>query len=94
MTSIRAQKISETDFENFDILLAMDFEHLNTLNNMKPASSSAEVLLFLEFSQKFSRQAVPDPYYGATNGFTNVLDMIEEGADTFLDQMYPARPSM
>ena len=94
MTSIRAQKISETDFENFDIFLAMDFEHLKTLNKIKPASSSAEVLLFLEFSQKFSRQGVPDPYYGATDGFTTVLDMIEEGADTFLDQMYPARASM
>jgi protein-tyrosine-phosphatase len=51
-------------------------------------------MLFLEFSRTFSRQGVPDPYYGTENGFTRVLDMIEEGADTFLNQMYPQRPSV
>ncbi|MDC1311263.1 low molecular weight phosphotyrosine protein phosphatase [Burkholderiales bacterium] len=93
MSGIRAQKISVSNFEDFDIFLAMDFEHLKALKEIKPVNSDVEILLYLEYSQKFSRQGVPDPYYGSANGFTNVLDMIEEGADTFLDQMYSTRLS-
>jgi protein-tyrosine phosphatase len=32
---------------------------------------------------------VPDPYYGGDQGFEQVLDMIEEGADTLINHWYP-----
>jgi protein-tyrosine-phosphatase len=51
-------------------------------------------MLFLECSQSFSGQGVPDPYYGKEDGFSFVLDMIEEGADTFLNKMYPQQSSI
>lgn len=94
MSSIRAQKISKADFEKVDIFLAMDVEHLEMLTKIKPASSDAEIMLFLECSQSFSGQGVPDPYYGKEDGFSFVLDMIEEGADTFLNKMYPQQSSI
>jgi len=94
MGGIRAQQVSEADFEKVDIFLAMDLKHLEILTKIKPAHSNADIMLFLEFSRTFSRQGVPDPYYGPENGFTRVLDMIEEGADTFLNQMYPQQPSV
>ena len=94
MGSIRAQQVSEADFEKVDIFLAMDLEHLEILTKIKPVHSNAKIMLFLEFSRTFSRQGVPDPYYGTENGFTRVLEMIEEGADTFLNQMYPQQPTV
>jgi protein-tyrosine-phosphatase len=44
----------------------------------------------MEFSRKYPRESVPDPYYGNAEGFKHVLQMIEEGADTFLREMYPS----
>ena len=86
--------INYSDFEKVDIFLAMDVEHLEILTKIKPASSDAEIMLFLECSQSFSGQGVPDPYYGKEDGFSFVLDMIEEGADTFLNKMYPQQSSI
>ena len=89
LSVIRSQKVSTNDFFNYDIFLAMDNSHLKALQRLKPIHSQSSILLFLEYSQEFARQDVPDPYYGSEAGFSTVLKMIEEGADTFLDQMYP-----
>ena len=89
LSVIRSQKVSTNDFFNYDIFLAMDNSHLKALQRLKPINSQSSILLFLEYSQEFARQDVPDPYYGSEAGFSTVLKMIEEGADTFLDQMYP-----
>jgi protein-tyrosine phosphatase len=38
------------------------------------------VRLLLEFAPQVGRVDVPDPYYGASNGFEQVLDLVEEAA--------------
>jgi len=42
--------------------------------------------LFLDFSDGDVRET-PDPYYGSGDGFERVLDLIENGADGFLDHL-------
>jgi protein-tyrosine phosphatase len=32
---------------------------------------------------------VPDPYYGADDGFTEVLDILERGCEAVLEQVRP-----
>lgn len=32
---------------------------------------------------------VPDPYYGGSEGFTTVLDMIEAGCESILQRLFP-----
>jgi protein-tyrosine phosphatase len=89
LSEIRAQKISLNNFFDCNIFLAMDTEHLRILQRLKPVDSKSKILLFLEYSLRFRQQDVPDPYYGSMEGFNTVLEMIEEGADTFLNTMYP-----
>jgi protein-tyrosine phosphatase len=89
LSEIRAQKVSLNNFFDYDIFLAMDTVHLGILQRLKPVDSKSKILLFLEYSRRFRRQDVPDPYYGSREEFNTVLEMIEEGADTFLNTMYP-----
>ena len=46
-------------------------------------------MLYMAFSQNYPGESVPDPYYGGDQGFEQVLDMIEEGADTLINHWYP-----
>ena len=78
LTSLRARRVAVSDFETFDLILAMDNEHLARLEAMRPNTARAEVKLYLDFHPKHKGRDVPDPYYGGEEGFTRVLDMIEE----------------
>jgi protein-tyrosine phosphatase len=42
--------------------------------------------LFLCFSES-DEQQIPDPYYGGKGGFEYVLDLIEQGADGFIEYL-------
>ena len=47
---------------------------------MAPEPHRDRVRLFLEFAPQLQRRDVPDPYYGGTTGFEEVLDLVEEAA--------------
>ena len=89
LSNIRSRQFKDDDYENFDVILAMDEGHLRTLMSNKPDSTGASLMLYLEFSQNQPGESVPDPYYGGDQGFEQVLDMIEEGADTLINHWYP-----
>ena len=42
--------------------------------------------MFLEASARWRGEDVPDPYYGGVEGFEQVLDMVEEAAERWLDR--------
>jgi protein-tyrosine phosphatase len=90
MESIRARKISESDYNDFDYILAMDEDNLDLINNYAPANHSAKTGLFLSYAHTVKackRTSVPDPYYGGDNGFTDVFDLVNRGCDSLLDYL-------
>lgn len=89
LSPIRARQVKEKDFRAYDLILAMDSSHLRFLNKIKPSSSKTRIVLFTEYSKRYFRQDVPDPYYGESREFHAVLDMIEEGADAVLLALHP-----
>ena len=86
LSRLRASQVSREDFERHDYILAMDRTHLRQLRAMAPAGAKARVGLFLEASARWKDQDVPDPYYGGAQGFEEVLDMVEEAAERWLDR--------
>jgi len=76
-----ARKVSPSDFAEFDYILAMDDENLQHLQSLRPATYSGTLTLFLDFAPRISSSEVPDPYYGGTDGFENVIDLIEAASD-------------
>ncbi len=74
----RARFVTGTDFTHFDLVLAMDKSNYERLRRRCPAEEHHRIRMFLEFAPGLDAMDVPDPYYGGSNGFERVLDMVEE----------------
>lgn len=86
MQDLRARQVEAADFERFDLVLAMDSANLLRLERLRPERSRAELRLFMEYAPGAVRE-VPDPYYGAADGFETVLDLCEAAARGLLDEL-------
>jgi len=82
ISDLRARKVEAEDFDDFDLILALDRGHLRLLERMRPRGSRAEVRLFLTDGRD-----VPDPYYGGPGDFDRALDLVEEGAREVLARL-------
>jgi len=82
----RARQVDTADFYQFDTILAMDQSNFDDLMQMAPHNREANIHLFLDFAGGDTRE-MPDPYYGKADGFEHVLDLVERGADGFLDHL-------
>lgn len=80
LDDLRARKVSAADFEHFDLVLAMDRGHHDILSRLCPKGREQRLALFMDFAPDWGIKDVPDPYYGGSDGFERVLDMIEDGA--------------
>jgi len=88
MSDLRAQKISITDYDHFDWILAMDEENLKLIEYYAPDSYTAKCRLFMDFASKHPEQkVVPDPYYGGEQGFEKVFDMVEDACQGLLNHV-------
>jgi len=87
LSALRGRQVSRQDFHEFDYILAMDRDNLANLQRICPPEHARKVSLFLEFSANFSEREVPDPYYGGTQGFEHVLDMVEDAARGLLQKL-------
>lgn len=77
ITDQRARKFRSNDFDEFDIIFAMDTSNYNDILRM--ALNEAErkkVKLILEEIAPGIKKSVPDPYFD-DNGFEEVFKMLE-----------------
>ena len=89
---LRARRVTERDFERFELVLAMDQQNLEFLLEVCPAEYRSRVRLLLEFAPHLQRREVPDPYYGGSTGFEHVLDLVEEAAAGLLEYLRNTPP--
>ena len=80
LAPLRARRLTEFDFIHFDRLLAMGRDHLALLQRACPPPHQKKLGLFLDFSERFDADEVPDPYCGGAQGFEHMLDLIEDAA--------------
>jgi protein-tyrosine phosphatase len=85
----RCREITPGDFATCDLILAMDRDNLRQLEERRPAGANVRLELFL------GDREVPDPYFGAADGFDQMMDQIEAGARRLLTTLgieAPPRP--
>jgi protein-tyrosine phosphatase len=70
-----SRKITPTDLESFDLVIAMDRENLQDIQQVHSAPT-ASIKLLSDFLDDQWPTDVPDPYYGGDEGFEYVVDMI------------------
>lgn len=83
----QARRLTPTDFEAFDYVVAMDQGNYEDMSQLCEAELLAKLRLFLEFAPELGMLEVPDPYYGGATGFERVLDLIEAGAKGLLAEI-------
>ena len=86
-----AREVTRTDFDDFDLVLAMDRSNMRALRRLAPSEEAREkVRLLREFDPASAGAAdldVPDPYYGAAGGFDEVLDLVQAACTGLLDHI-------
>jgi protein-tyrosine phosphatase len=86
-----ARRVRATDFDDFDLLIAMDSANLRDLRALAASDEQrAKMRLLREFdpSADDSRDLdVPDPYCGPGDGFERVLDMVGAACRGLLAQI-------
>ncbi len=82
-----ARKVELEDFEDFDLILAMDGSNISDLNEIAPHSARHKIRRFLDFAPHLDEDDVPDPYYGGEEGFDRALDLIEAAAKGLLAEL-------
>lgn len=87
LSALRARTVRASDFTYYDLVVAMDEENLRELRRRAPASQHGRIRLMMEFVPAAAVRAVPDPYYGGSQGFEQVLDLLEEAAEGLLQQL-------
>jgi len=81
-----ARQFQKKDFEDFDLILAMDRENYrNILALDKAGKYQDKVRLMCDFCQKYDLKEVPDPYYGGADGFDRVIDLLMDAQAGLLE---------
>jgi protein-tyrosine phosphatase len=87
-----AREVRPRDFEEFDLILAMDRGNLSNLRRLAPDEPARrKVRLLREWGRAGSQSAgeldVPDPYYGGPDGFDRVLDLVQASCASLLAEL-------
>lgn len=91
LSAQRARKVTPEDFEEFDLVLAMDSDNHYELELICPPGYRDRLHMFLSFARNSRETEVPDPYYGGSGGFEIVLDMIEDASKGLLQHLKDER---
>ncbi|MDE5997533.1 MAG: low molecular weight phosphotyrosine protein phosphatase [Muribaculaceae bacterium] len=85
----RSRQVNESDFEKFDIIVAMDNSNYDRLRAMAPTTEDEKKVVKMAdfFTLHPWADCVPDPYYDGAEGFENALDLIEDGCSTLLKSL-------
>ena len=81
----RSRKITTDDLDRFDLVIAMDRQNQSDILTLD--SSATNVKLLSDFLDDSWPVDVPDPYYGGSEGFETVLDMIEAACPVLLEKL-------
>jgi len=87
MSDLRARELAPSDYEEFDLLLAMDFGHFRHLHHHAPDPHKEKVKMFLEVVDIDGQTEVPDPYYGGLDDYELALQLIEPACEAWLRKL-------
>lgn len=85
----RSRQVRSSDFDEFDVIVAMDNSNFDRLREMAPSLEDEQKVVRMAdyFTQHPWADCVPDPYYDGAQGFENALDLIEDGCQTLFDRL-------
>ncbi|MGK7920720.1 MAG: low molecular weight protein-tyrosine-phosphatase [Trichodesmium sp.] len=83
-----ARKFQVEDFDDFDLILTMDRENYRDVLRLDAADKYADkVKLMCDFCRYFDVKEVPDPYYGGSDGFDHVIEILLDACEGLLNEL-------
>jgi protein-tyrosine phosphatase len=77
----RARKVTPSDFERFDMVLAMDRANLRDLHELAPSREArARARLFRTYDPAATSDEVPDPWGGPEAGYDETVRIVRGAA--------------
>lgn len=92
LSDLRARRVEASDFDRFELILAMDHANLRHLQGMAPRETAATIALFGAYALGGDIE-VPDPYYGGIAGFRDVYNMLFSGCSSIVAKLEAERAS-
>lgn len=86
----RSRRVEGSDFEEFDLIVAMDSANAADLQRLAATPEEARKIVMMgDYIGQFRNHYdyVPDPYYEGSEGFELVLDLLEEACNNLLDKL-------
>ncbi|MFP4500191.1 MAG: low molecular weight protein-tyrosine-phosphatase [Candidatus Hydrogenedentota bacterium] len=83
----QARQVRASDFEKFDYIVAMDRDNLADLEAQCPPACRNRLFLCTQFVPDLGMEGVPDPFFGGTEGFARVFELIRANANALLDKI-------
>lgn len=89
---LRARQFVAADFDDFDIIYAMDASNYKNILSLKRTESDAlKVKLLLNELYTGEDMEVPDPYFGGEQGFIDVFIMLDKATDVIINNLKNGR---
>ncbi len=83
-----SRPITEDDFREFNLIVAMDDSVYDRLRDMAPGiDEEKKVVRMTDYCRTMAADHVPDPYYGGAEGFENVINILEDACVGLIDQL-------
>jgi protein-tyrosine phosphatase len=82
ITNQRSRQFRHYDFNEFDLILAMDSSNLRDLQSIASTDEELEKIRMV-----IEGVNVPDPYYGGDKGFENVYKMLDSAIQDLLQNL-------
>ena len=85
LTSLSRQVKADSDFDRFDMIIGMDDQNIKDLLALaRSEDDKKKIFRMTDFCTLHKYNQVPDPYYGGSEGFELVLDLLEDACDGLL----------
>lgn len=79
----RSRKLLDGDFDEFDLLIAMDSQNLQDMRkgagNSDGGKRAQKLRLLLDYAPQLSASSVPDPWSQGAAAFEQAIELIEAG---------------
>ena len=87
----KARPVSGLDFLDFDMIVAMDDQNYEDLMHLAPSvEATHKIKRMASYLKQRQMPYIPDPYYMGAEGFSMVLDLLEDGCNNLYEAIVKA----
>jgi protein-tyrosine phosphatase len=91
----QARQFQMSDFDDFDLILAMDRENYHDILALDPTGQyRSQVYLVCDFCSRHTVKEVPDPYYGGPESFARVIELLLDACEGLLEHVISNQPAL